>query len=161
MDPLSIIVLAITVLGGGGTAAIIRADTEGFKKLVSRAFFIARANLAIKTGRAPLEVTSNFSTAEGKQAAIDAWEAEYSGKSELMLVNKNLHVIDRSWNDLSEPDSYSGDVIERWWWECRCGESEYRKNKEAAKNSARRHIQLMGGRNAEGVKNVGWIGSVR
>lgn len=161
MDPITAIILGVTVITGGGLTGIYLSAREEWKKTFARAAFVLRANLAIKTGRAPLEVTSNFSTVEGKQAALDAWEAEYTGKSELMLVNKNLHVIDRSWNDLSEPDSYSGDIIERWWWECRCGESEYRKNKDAAKNSARRHIQLMGGRNAEGVRQVGWMGSIR
>lgn len=160
MEVIFLIIGAVTLLTGGLGTVVYKSAPDEWRKTFARAAFVTRANLAIKTGNAPVEVMASINAGTPNDQAIELWEQQYTGKGEIMLVNKDLHYISKSWNELSSPDSYSGYVNEQWWWECNCGEKEHRKNKEAAKNSARRHIQLYGGRNSEGVREQGWLRKV-
>jgi hypothetical protein len=142
-----------TLFGIGGIGTLVyRASPEDWNKLFARAAQIGRANLGSKSSRLGLEFQSKPIS---NQLAVRDWEAEYLGKKELALVNKEYHVIVRSWNEIN--DNYYDGVEERWFWECACGEKQHRKNKEAGRNSARRHLELMGGRNEQGVRDENWL----
>lgn len=153
---MELVALAIffgTVLGIGGLGALVYIPAkDDWNKLFARTAQIARANLGTKSSRLGLEFQSK---PVSNELAVRDWQAEYEGKKELAIVNKEYHVIVRSWNEIN--DNYYDGVEERWYWECACGEKQHRKNKEAGKNSARRHLELMGGRNEEGVRDENWL----
>lgn len=142
-----------TIFGIGGLGTLVyKAAPEDFNKLFARAAQIGRANLGTKSSRLGLEFQSK---PIGNELAKRDWEAEYLGKKELAIANQEYHVIVRSWNEIN--DNYYDGIEERWFWECACGEKQHRKNKEAGRNSARRHLELMGGRNEQGVRDEGWL----
>lgn len=145
---MEIVAMAILALG----ALVYIPAREEWNKLFIRAAQIGRANLGSKSSRLGLEFQSK---PVSNALAVRDWQAEYEGKKELAIVNKEYHVIVRSWNEIN--DNYYDGVEERWFWECACGEKQHRKNKEAGKNSARRHLELMGGRNEEGVRDENWL----
>jgi len=150
------IVLAIffgTLLSVGGLGGLIYVKAkDDWNALFKRAAQIGRANLGTKSARLGLEFQKKPISNE---LAVRDWEAEYQGKKELAIANREFHVIVRSWNEIN--DNYYDGIEERWFWECACGEKQHRKNKEAGRNSARRHLELMGGRNEEGVRDEGWL----
>lgn len=142
-----------TSAGVGGLGTLIyRAAKDDFDALFKRAAQITRANLGSKTARLGLDFNHKPTS---NALAVRDWEAEYTGRKELAIATGNLHTIVRSWNEIN--DNYYDGVEERWFWECACGEKQHRKNKEAGKNSARRHLELMGGRNEQGVRDEGWL----
>jgi hypothetical protein len=142
-----------TIFGIGGLGALVYIPAkDDWNKLFARAAQIGRANLGSKNSRLGLEFQSK---PVSNQLAVRDWQAEYEGRKELALVNQEFHVIVRSWNEIN--DNYYEGVEERWFWECACGEKQHRKNKEAGRNSARRHLELMGGRNEAGVRDEGWL----
>lgn len=150
---LAIAIFLGTVLGIGGLGTLVYLPArDDWNKLFQRAAQIGRANLGTKSSR--MGLTFQSKPASNELAKRD-WEAEYQGKKELALANQDFHVIVRSWNEIN--DNYYEGVEERWFWECACGEKQHRKNKEAGFNSARRHLQLMGGRNEQGIRDENWL----
>lgn len=151
-----LIFLGITLgglLGVGGLGSIIYFPArKEWNLLFKRAAEIGRANLSLPSKRQNLEFKS---TKELNRIAKDDWEAQYEGKKELALANEVYHTIVRSWNEVE--DNYYDGNTEKWFWECQCGLKEFRKNKDAGRNSARRHIELMGGRDENGIRNQGWL----
>lgn len=146
--------LFLGITGGvtGLGTLIYKAAPEDWNQLFKRAAQVGRANLGSKSSRLGLEFQSK---PVSNELAKRDWEAEYTGKKELAIATGNLHVIVRSWNEIN--DNYYEGVEERWFWECACGEKQHRKNKEAGRNSARRHLELMGGRNEQGVRDENWL----
>lgn len=124
-----------------------------------RGALIARANMGSKKSKKALaqEKLALNPRPEGDNnaVAVAEWTAKFTGQ-ELVLLVEDDHRIVKSWNELKQTE-YSPQPEVRWFWECACGEKESRKTKDAAKQSARRHMILYQGRNKDLVKDQGWL----
>lgn len=151
------VILPVLIIGG--VVGTFKAAPTEMSDLVKRGALIARANLGSaksKTVLAKEKLALNPYTGDkDDKQALAAWQSQFDGK-ELVLLSKDNHRIINSWNELSE-NMYEDQPIERWYWECNCGEKDWRKTKEASSNAARRHQKLYGGRDDAGVKDVGWL----
>jgi hypothetical protein len=154
-----VLIMVMIVLAGGGATIYLPAKDE-WNKTFARAAMITRANLGSKKDKLELEMLDTMPLS-GDKEALEIWQAQYEGRksTELVIANKNAHVIVKSWNELND-DRHEG-IQERWFWECSCGIKEWRKLPESSKNAARRHLKLYGGRNDAGVKDQGWLRGVR
>lgn len=159
MEFFAVMVFLTVILGGAGSAVYFPARDE-WNKTFARAAMITRANLGSKRDQQMLQISASIPADTSDEKAMEAWTNAYTGKTtDLVLASENIHTIVKSWNELND-DRHEG-IQERWFWECSCGTKEWRKLPESSKNAARRHIKLYGGRNAEGVKDQGWLRGVR
>lgn len=162
MDPITAFVWFIYMLPVLLTVAgltVYLPARQDWNETFKRAALVARANLGSTKSKKVLAeeklALNPYTGPEGDDEAKAQWEAKFTGQ-ELMLINKDEHRIERSWNQL-EKSEYDTHPHPRWWWECSCGEKESRKTKDASKQSAKRHLLLYSGRNKDQVKDVGWL----
>lgn len=150
------VVLPLMVIGVGVGGAFHVAPKE-MSDLVKRSALVARSHLGSSKAKTVLVkekmALDPYTGAKDDKKALAEWQSKFDGK-ELMLVAKDAHRIVNSWNELVD-DMYDG-LIEKWWWECACGEKEDRKTKDAAKNAANRHIKTYQGRDDAGIRDYGW-----
>lgn len=160
MDPISMIFVFLFVFLPVilGSVVYFPARLE-WNDTFKRAALIAKANLGSNKSQAVLAeekmALNPYIGDPDDKVAMAVWESQFTGK-ELMLVTKDAHTIVKSWNAL-EQTPYDEFPVERWYWECACGESESRKVKEASKAAAKRHLALYKGRNKDDIREIGWL----
>lgn len=152
---LELIALGLIALGGATGSAIYFPARKEWNETFRRAAKTAGTNLGIggrKNEQSSLGAPQ--SKKEIEQMFTAGWTEEFNGGSAVAVIDKNRHVIVKSWSAIKE--TYDSGQQERWHWQCSCGETDSHVVKQTATYHAIRHVTLWQGRDEKGVKENNW-----